>query len=99
MRRRFSYGGRMPFTLRDRYERIAPFYDLLDGPFERVRYRRLRPLLFAGLCGRILDAGVGTGRNIPYYPPGAEVMGVDISPSMLARARRRAMESGRDIDL
>ena len=89
----------MPFTLRDRYERIAPFYDLLDGPFEHLRYRRLRPLLFTGLSGRILDAGVGTGRNIPYYPAGAEVTGVDLSPSMLARARRRAMEAGRHVDL
>ena len=33
----------------DRYQRIAPFYDLLDLPFERRRYRALRPLLFRGL--------------------------------------------------
>ena len=29
-----------------RYQRIAPFYDLLDFPFERRRYRALRPLMF-----------------------------------------------------
>jgi hypothetical protein len=40
----------------DRYQRIAPFYDLLDLPFERRRYRALRPLLFCGLAGRLLDA-------------------------------------------
>jgi ubiquinone/menaquinone biosynthesis C-methylase UbiE len=45
----------------DRYQRIAPFYDLLDFPFERGRYRAIRPLLFEGLSGVILDAGVGTG--------------------------------------
>ena len=33
----------------DRYQRIAPFYDLLDFPFERGRYRAIRPLLFEGL--------------------------------------------------
>jgi ubiquinone/menaquinone biosynthesis C-methylase UbiE len=71
------------------YERIAPFYDLLDLPFEYGRYRSLRPLLFAGLSGRLLDAGAGTGRNITFYPPGAEVTGVDLSPAMLARAARR----------
>jgi hypothetical protein len=54
----------------DRYQRIAPFYDLLDLPFERRRYRALRPLLFCGLAGRLLDAGVGTGRNFPFYPAG-----------------------------
>jgi len=75
--------------LRARYQRIAPFYDLLDAPFERGRYRALRPLMFEGLGGRLLDAGIGTGRNCAYYPPGAEVSGIDLSPAMLARARRR----------
>jgi len=72
-----------------RYQRIAPFYDILDYPFERRRYRSLRPLLFHGLNGRLLDAGVGTGRNCPFYPPGAVVSAIDTSPAMLARARRR----------
>jgi len=74
-----------------RYERIAPLYDLLDLPFERNRYRALRPLLFRDLGGRLLDAGIGTGRNCPYYPPGAEVSGIDTSPAMLARARQRCL--------
>jgi ubiquinone/menaquinone biosynthesis C-methylase UbiE len=71
------------------YERIAPFYDLIDLPFEYARYRSIRPLLFSGLYGRILDAGVGTGRNIAFYPPGADVCGIDLSPAMLERAARR----------
>jgi ubiquinone/menaquinone biosynthesis C-methylase UbiE len=75
--------------LRHRYDRIAPFYDLLDLPFEYGRYRSIRPLLFEGLSGRLLDAGVGTGRNMPFYPPGSEVVGLDLSPAMLKRAERR----------
>ena len=73
----------------DPYRRIAPFYDALDLPFERWRYRALRPMLFEGLGGRLLDAGIGTGRNCAFYPVGAEVSGIDTSPAMLARARRR----------
>jgi ubiquinone/menaquinone biosynthesis C-methylase UbiE len=80
-------------TVVSRYQRIARYYDLLDLPFEYRRYRRLRPQLFAGLSGRILDAGVGTGRNFPFYPRGAEVVGVDLSPAMLARAQRRRPRS------
>ena len=72
-----------------RYERIAPLYDLLDLPFERRRYRALRPLLFDGISGRLLDAGIGTGRNCEFYPPGAIVSGVDTSAAMLARAHDR----------
>jgi len=75
-------------TLR-RYQRIARYYDLLDLPFERRRYRALRPLLFQGLGGRLLDAGIGTGRNCAFYPPEAVVSGIDLSPAMLERARRR----------
>ncbi len=77
-----------------RYQRIARFYDLLDLPFEYSRYRKIRPLLFRGLTGRLLDAGVGTGRNFPFYPPFAHVVGIDISPAMLARAVRRLTQLG-----
>lgn len=76
-------------SLVERYQRIAPFYDLLDLPFERRRYRALRPLLFQGLGGRLLDAGVGTGRNCAYYPPDAAVSAIDSSEAMLERARAR----------
>ena len=83
----------------DRYERIAFLYDLLDLPFEYGRYRHIRPLLFQRLSGHILDAGVGTGRNIPFYPARASVVGIDLSPAMLARAGQRAKQVNRSVDL
>jgi ubiquinone/menaquinone biosynthesis C-methylase UbiE len=82
-----------------RYQRIAPLYDLLELPFEFWRYRRIRPLLFAGLSGRILDAGVGTGRNAPFYSRRTSVVGIDLSPAMLARAERRRPQSAAPIEL
>lgn len=82
-----------------RYQRIAPLYDLLDLPFEHRRYRRIRPLLFAGLSGRILDTGVGTGRNFPFYPAGATIVGIDISPAMLDRAERRRGTANATVEL
>jgi len=84
---------------RKTYQRIARWYDLLDAPFERKRYQPLRPLLFEGLKGRILEAGVGTGRNIPFYPEGAEMVGIDLSPAMLSRAGARRSEVGREVKL
>jgi len=86
-------------STRQRYERIAPLYDLLDLPFEYRRYRKLRPGLFEGLAGRILEAGVGTGRNFPFYPIGAHVIGIDASPAMLARARRRLSQARVAVEL
>src|SRR5438105_3583176 len=83
----------------ERYERIAWVYDLLDLPFEYGRYRKIRPLLFRRLSGRILEAGVGTGRNFPFYPPGSEVVGIDLSPAMLARAERRLSMAAAKVEL
>ncbi len=81
------------------YQRIARVYDLLDLPFEHLRYRSIRPLLFRDLKGRLLDAGVGTGRNIAFYPHGSEVFGVDLSPAMLKRAALRTEHSGATVHL
>ena len=61
----------------------------LSGLPRGRRYRALRPLLFHGLSGHLLDAGIGTGRNCAFYPPEATVSGIDASPAMLAIARRR----------
>ncbi len=81
------------------YDRVARLYDILDLPFEHGRYKRLRPQLFDGLRGALLDAGVGTGRNIAFYPANSDVTGVDISPAMLGRAKMRRAKLGRAVDL
>ncbi len=80
-----------------RYDRIARLYDILDLPFEHGRYKPLRRQLFEGLSGRILDAGVGTGRNMRFYPPGTQVVGIDVSPGMLKRAVNRRQRTGADV--
>ncbi len=83
------------------YDRICRLYDLLDLPFEHGRYRHIRPVVFNEVRGarRILDCGVGTGRNIAYYPPEAEVVGIDLCPGMLVQARRRARRLRRRVEL
>jgi ubiquinone/menaquinone biosynthesis C-methylase UbiE len=82
------------------YDRIAPLYDLLDGVYERAWKRRLRAELFrhAG-PGRLLDAGIGTGCNMPFYPAGTDVVGIDMSERMLERAAGRARAIGRAVTL
>ncbi len=81
------------------YNHIARLYDILDLPFEYGRYKPLRRVLFSGLGGTLLDAGVGTGRNFPFYPAQSRVTGIDISPAMLKRAMRRRDKLGIEVDL
>lgn len=72
---------------RTRYDRIAPVYDLLNRAAERVRYRKWRPMLWERApAGRVLEVGIGTGANSPYYPERVRVVGIDLSGRMLARA-------------
>jgi ubiquinone/menaquinone biosynthesis C-methylase UbiE len=49
--------------------------------------------------GRVLEVGVGTGKNFPYHPAGVKVTGIDLSDRMLARACQRAEKLGRAIEL
>jgi SAM-dependent methyltransferase len=49
-----------------------------------------RQRLFSRATGRVLELGVGTGLNLPHYPAGVELTGIDISPPMLDHARARA---------
>lgn len=92
-------GEDAPLEKRTKYELIARFYDILDIPFESRRYRPLRRTTWAGLEGRILDAGVGTGRNMPFYPKDARVCGIDLSRAMLSRAGKRAGRLGLKVEL
>ena len=77
------------------YERLAPVYDAIDAIYEVSWKRRLRAMVFEGARGRILDAGAGTGANVPFYPEGDPVIGIDISPRMLERARTKAAQLGK----
>lgn len=78
--------------LERKYRLTARLYDILDWPWER-QYRRWRPRILGDLKGRVLETAVGTGRNLPHYPPGVEVHAVDLSEAMLSRARRRAVRA------
>jgi ubiquinone/menaquinone biosynthesis C-methylase UbiE len=79
-----------------RYDRIAWLYAL---PWEPRAFTQLRPGLVAGIEGDVLEVGVGTGANLPYYPPDARLTAIDISPKMLSRAVKKAREVGREADL
>ena len=73
-----------------KYNRISVIYDLIEAPVEIFLYGKWRKEALSGLKGKILEVGVGTGRNLEYYPAGAEVTGVDNSGRMLDKALKKA---------
>ena len=81
------------------YDRMARFYDLYDKPMDLLGVRRRRKRLLANATGKTLEVGVGTGRNLDLYPDGVELVGIDVSANMLARARRVAERQDRPIAL
>ena len=82
-------------TVRKRYDRNAPIYDLMEGFAERLGFGKWRKMLWGKVAGgSILEVGVGTGKNFPYYPPNAEITAIDFSEKMLSRARSKARKRG-----
>ena len=81
-----------------RYDRLAFVYDIMEAPLERFRFAGWRQRLRNRITGpTVLEVGVGTGKNFPYYPSGVQIVGIDLSPHMLMRARRKA--SNRDLSV
>ena len=79
--------------VREAYDALAPAYDLLTGAHDHAAWAgQLEELaLRAGLSGRrLLDVGCGTGSSaLPMLARGYDVVGVDVSPGMLALAREK----------
>lgn len=80
--------------VRRKYDRIARVYDVLESPMEGLSFAGLRRDLLSRVRGRILEVGVGTGKNLPYYPAGVDLTGIDVSPRMLERAEAKARALG-----
>lgn len=71
------------------FDRLAAPYDRGMAPLEKLALRRMRSSLLHHARGRVLEIGVGTGANLPFYAPSARVTAIDESADMLAVAGRR----------
>jgi len=81
------------------WDKAAPSYDRQIAFFEKVQFRGGREWLGVRARGRVLEVGIGTGLSLPHYPADVTLTGVELSPVMLAIARKRAADLGRDIEL
>jgi ubiquinone/menaquinone biosynthesis C-methylase UbiE len=82
------------------YDRMfAAVYDRLSARTEESFGAELKRRLLASVQGRVLEIGVGTGLSFQHYPPVESLVAVDPSEPMLRRARHRAVELGREVEL
>jgi ubiquinone/menaquinone biosynthesis C-methylase UbiE len=85
--------------VRDYYNEAARSYDSWMVSFDRFMLGRGRSRMCSRARGRTLEVAVGTGANLPHYPPDVTLRGVDLSPAMLTFAERRAHALGLEVDL
>lgn len=86
--------------LEKRYDRLAPFYDLLENPMEMMGGKKWRGRLFREIEGeKILEVGVGTGKNFLFYPAQKSITAIDISQKMLSRAFLKAAQLDLSVSL
>ena len=79
---------------RKRYNATSVIYNLMEWPVEQLWYKTWRKQLWSKVKGpEVLEIGVGTGKNIPWYPDDVEVTGIDLSSGMLKRAKKVLAEA------
>jgi ubiquinone/menaquinone biosynthesis C-methylase UbiE len=85
--------------VRSHFDAFAPKYDRRVGVVEKLFLADERYWACSHTTGDVLEIGIGTGRNLAYYPDTARVTGIDLSTAMMEIARARASELGRPADL
>ena len=80
-------------------ETAASNYDRNVRLPERLLFSGGREWVCARAEGEVLEIAAGTGRNLPHYPDGVRLTGIECVPAMLEVARRRAVELGRPVEL
>ena len=75
-----------------KYDRLSKFYDRFEGSMEKNKFAKWREMVFQLIPpgSTLLEVGIGTGKNIPYYGKDLHVTGIDFSKGMLDKAREKA---------
>jgi ubiquinone/menaquinone biosynthesis C-methylase UbiE len=73
-----------------KWDGAAGSFDLLSFGDDR-RFGAYKRRLFAKMHGKSLMVATGTGNDFKYFPPGQDIVGLDISPKMLEKAAPRAV--------
>ena len=76
------------------YRWFAFFYSRFIARAEQKQWADPRRRIMEGLQGRVIEVGTGSGTNLSYYPPDAQVVATEPDPHMLKRAREQLQKLG-----
>jgi ubiquinone/menaquinone biosynthesis C-methylase UbiE len=77
---------------RKKWDKAAPAFDLMASGGAEVRWKPHKQKLFSEMDGKILFLALGTGLDIPTFPPGKDITAIDISPNMIEHAKHRIVD-------
>lgn len=72
-----------------KWDKLAPRFDGMASKGAEKRWAPFKQALFAHMKGKVLFLALGTGLDIPHFPPGQDITAIDISPKMLEIAAPR----------
>lgn len=78
---------------------FTKFYDKAMGPLEKYYIRRIRKDIMKSARGKVLEVGIGTGANFPFYTDKISVVGIEPSLDMLKQAEKNLQKSKTSVEL
>lgn len=85
--------------IRKRYNRTSKFYDAMEVFMDKGGMEKWRKAVWDQAEGKVLEVGVGTGKNMEYYTENIQVTAIDFSEKMLEKAVARSKKLGINVDL
>lgn len=86
-------------AIRRRYNRSVVFFELTEKMMEKGKMGEWRKMIWDQAKGKVLEVGVGTGKNMQFYREDLDVTAIDFSERMLEKARERAKTLGAKVNL
>lgn len=83
----------------EHWDRMATRFDRMIAPLERRMIGDARDWVCGRARGRVLELAIGTGLNLPHYPDGVDLTGIEWSPRMLEVTAAKVAAMGHDVAL
>ncbi len=89
----------MDLVTKQKWDNAAATFDFMSSYGPERRWEPFKRTFFSAMQGKILFLAVGTGLDIPFFPPNQDIIGLDISSKMLERAKARVAKYQGKIEL